>query len=114
MDKLEWWVILPKGKELTHNVFNSNRFRGALMDLKYRSKKDPAISLEDGIRHCLMYAYWCKAEYEIIAHSLFDSEDHKVDVYTQVMLNYDAFYRYCIKNWSHIPTKSYTQQMKEK
>lgn len=117
MNELEWWVILPKetrsGPELFHNIFNSVRFRGALMDMKSRSRRDPKLSIEEELRRALAYAYRAKTEYEIEVHALFNKHEHKIDIYTQVMANYEAFYNYIRENWKHIPAKSYRQQAKE-
>lgn len=116
IDRLEWYVILPRDRDNDnpfYNIFNSNRFRGALMDLKARSKKDPCMSLEDGIRHALQYSFWGRCEYEIDINALFSKEIHKIDVYTQVMLHQVQFYKYVLDNWNHIPAKSYKQQMRE-
>ena len=113
MNELEWWVLLPKGLDVGFNIFNSVRFRGALMDLKSRSKRDQKLSIEEELRRALAYAYRARTEYEIEVHSLFNSHEHKIDVYTQVMLNFEGFYKYIRENWKHIPVKSYRQQAKE-
>ena len=106
IDRLEWYVILP-------NMNMKNRFRGSLMDLKARSKKDGSVSIEDGVQQALRYSFWAKAEYEIIVSALFGKDEHKIDVYTQVMLHFTQFYKYLMDNWNHIPAKSYRQQMRE-
>ena len=116
IDRLEWYVILPnmnKKNDLFFNVFNSNRFRRSLMDLKARAKKDGSVSIEDGVQQALRYSFWAKTEYEIIVTALFGRDDYKIDVYTQVMLHFTQFYKYLRDNWNHIPSKSYKQQAKE-
>lgn len=116
IDRLEWYVILPRdmGKDNPfYNIFNSNRFRGSLMDLKARSKKDGSVSIEDGVQQALRYSFWGRCEYEIEVNALFAKDSHKIDVYTQVMLHFTHFYKYLRDNWNHIPAKSYNQQMRE-
>lgn len=117
IDRLEWFVLLPRtglsGEDSFFNIFNSNRFRGSLMDLKARAKKDGSVSIEDGVQQALRYSFWAKTEYEIEVKALFANHSHKIDVYTQVMLHFPQFYKYLRDNWNHIPSKSYKQQAKE-
>lgn len=110
MNELEWNVILPRPTAFYYNIFNSVRFREALMDLKYRSKKEKMLDLKEELRQILEYCFWCKAEYEVIIKGLFSTEEHKVDVYSQIMPNIDKLYNYLLENWRYIPTKSYKQQ----
>lgn len=52
----------------------------------------------DKIKSLLMYYFWSKCEYEIIISAFPESKDQKekikIDVYEQVMLNWDAFIDY--------------------
>ena len=116
MLKLKWIVILPNQTDniTTYNIFNNLSFMAGLMDLKARFKKDNSIVLKEQIKKLLMYSFWSKAEYEIIIKSLFEKEEHKIDVYEQVMLNYDVFYDYLMNNWKQIPAKTYSQQNKKR
>ena len=116
MLKLKWIVILPNQTYniTTYNIFNNLSFTGGLMDLKARFKKDNSIVLKEQIQRLLKYSFWSKAEYEIIIKSLFEKEEHKIDVYEQVMLNYDVFYDYLMNNWKQIPAKTYRQQNKKR
>lgn len=117
IDRLEWFVLLPRtglsGEDPFFNIFNSNRFRGSLMDLKARSKKDSSVSVEDGVQQALKYSFWARAEYAIEVKALFAKHTHNIDVYTQVMLHFPQFYKYLRDNWNYIPAKSYRQQAKE-
>ena len=116
MLKLKWIVILPNQTYniTTYNIFNSVSFVSGLMDLKARFKKDNSIVLKEQIKKLLMYSFWSKAEYEIMVKLLFGKEEHKIDVYEQVMLNYDVFYDYLMNNWKQIPAKTYRQQNNER
>lgn len=116
MDNLEYYVLLPNinnERDYKFNVFHSSRFLSCLMDLKARAKKDSTINIKEEVKHLLQYRFWSKAEYEIIIKSLFEKEEHKIDVYEQVMLNYDVFYDYLMNNWKQIPAKTYRQQNKK-
>lgn len=113
MDSLEYNVLLPNiNKEIVYkfNLFHSVRFRSCLMDLKARYKKEINIDLREEIRRALAYSYRAKAEYEIMVKCLFGKVEHKIDVYEQVMLNFELFYEYLLTNWSKIPAKTYRQQ----
>ena len=114
MGTLEWNVILPRPTAFYYNIFNSIRFRNALMNLKYTAKKEKMFDLKEGLRQILMYCFWCKAEFEVLIKGLFDSETHKVDVYSQIIPNFDKLHNYILENWKTIPAKSYKQQRREK
>ena len=117
MDNLEYYVLLPNinnERDYKFNVFHSSRFLSCLMDSKARTKKDNTVNIKEEVKHLLQYNFWCKAEYEIIIKSLFEKEEHKIDVYEQVMLNYDVFYDYLMNNWKQIPAKTYRQQNKKR
>ena len=85
----------------THNVFNHWRF------IEYSAKaikknKDDKKSLEEQIRRELMYYYWSKYEWEVIVSPFTsnpkEEEEKKLDVYEQVMLNWNIFFEYF---WEH-------------
>ena len=86
-----------------HNVFNHWKF------IEYSAKhikkyKDNPKALEEQIRRELMYYYWYWSKYEwkvIVAPFTANPKDDecvKVDVYSQVMLNWDRFFEYF---WEH-------------
>lgn len=101
---IEWNVYyynLNKRKIEIHNVFNHWRF------IEYSAKaikkyKDDKKSLEEQIRRELMYYYWSKYEWEVIVAPFTSSpkeeEEKKLDVYEQVMLNWNIFFEYF---WEH-------------
>ena len=52
----------------------------------------------DQLKHILQYYFWGKCEWEIVLnHDNGTNSDRKIDVYEQVMLNWDKFVEYC---WS--------------
>lgn len=100
-----YYYNLNKRKIEIHNVFNHWRF------IEYSAKaikkfKDDTKALEEQIRKELMYYYWSKYEWEVIISSFTanpkDDECVKVDVYSQVMLNWDRFFEYFLAHRKEI------------
>lgn len=101
--KPEWYVFINddfNGKGIgKFNVFNSVKFRKGLLDIKKKLKKGVELDIKQEIKNELMYCFWSKSEYEVLIGPLFNrgiSEWQKVDVYDQVMLNFDKFADYVI------------------
>lgn len=46
------------------------------------------------LRSLLMYYFWCKCEYEILIFPSFGSQGAKVDIFSQVIMNWDHFLSY--------------------
>lgn len=117
MNKLKYCVLLPRGNNKHYNIFNSYKFWCCLMDLKARLKKTKTakeIDIKEEIRLALSYCFCGKVEYEMMAREMFCKECFKIDVYDQVMLNFDMFCTYIIANWRCIPAKTYKQQENER
>ncbi len=101
---IEWNVYYynPNSRKIEiHNVFNHWRF--IEYSAKYIKKyKDDPKALEEQIRKELMYYYWSKYEWEVIVAPFTanprEEEEKKLDVYEQVMLNWDRFFEYF---WEH-------------
>lgn len=97
---MEWYVYrqdLNTNEIETFNVFRHASFsRDVEAELsRAKSKGDFAEKLKSN----LMYYYWCKAEWEVLIRSWCGREKEiKVDVYQQVMLNWDIFLEYV---WAH-------------
>lgn len=81
------------------DIFTHGRFRVDVFDdLKCSGTKD---ELADKLKHTLMYYFWCKSEYEILISPWCGSKTEKpvkIDIYDQVMINWDMFVDYV---WSH-------------
>ena len=99
MSDMEWYVYVEdiNGRRITtYNIFQHGRFMDDVQKIYKRYKNDFDIfSCE--IQKSLHYYFWSKAEWEIILSdwpesSMFQKE--KIDVYDQVMLNWDIFIRY--------------------
>lgn len=53
----------------------------------------------EAVERNLKYYFWSRSEYEIIISGwIKDVGDHKVDVYSQIMLNWDRFIEYLWNN----------------
>ena len=47
------------------------------------------------LKDCLLYYFWAKSEYEIlISPRIGDAKDIKVDIFDQVMINFERFVDY--------------------
>ena len=100
----EWYVYVDdfNKKEIEKfNVFQSLNF---LEGCKRTFKKYKDIDIiEKEIKSWAMYSFWSKCEYEIVLTSLFNSERHKfkdekIDVYDQLLMNWDSFFRYVVEH----------------
>ena len=90
-----------------HNVFDHYRL---LEDCKknYRKNKNDREAFLERLRRDLMYYYWSKCEWEIVIDHWPHRDWHrgdKVDVYDQVMLNWDRFCDYVWANKDEFKTK---------
>lgn len=103
---ITWNVYVENGSRQEIEVYNIFRHHGFLTDCKghliaYLQKQDPTDSdlreLERRIERTLQYYFWSKCEWEVILSGWPPSEkfrEIKIDVYDQVMLNWDVFFRY--------------------
>lgn len=90
---LEWYVYyydINSGQLKTLNIFNHRGFKNAIEEIfkKYYSIEE----FKKAVKSELMYYFWSKAEWEIIISDWFGKQvEKKIDVYDQVMLNWDRF-----------------------
>ena len=79
----------------TFNIFDHYNFnKDVQRDLVQISNKDEFAKV---LKSNLQYYFWCKAEYEIVISPWCggsNTEGIKVDIYTQVMNNWDVFVDY--------------------
>ena len=100
---LEWNVYVSnfnRKKIEVHNVFEHTRFLEDCKAAARKYSKDKAAFAE-AVRKDLMYYYWSKCEWEVIIDHWpprSDVDCIKVDVYDQVVLNWDRFIDYV---WEH-------------
>lgn len=94
---MEWFVFYFSWNERKIkplNIFNHGSFSE---DVKKLLKKDlTREEFNEALRKELLYYFWAKYEYEVMISSLSerDNSDTKVDIYKQVMLNFDRFTDY--------------------
>lgn len=99
---LEWNVLWynPNTRNIEpHNVFNNVTFRNECV--LAAKKIDDEKEFKEEVRHALMYTYWCRCEYEVVISSFpprKDTDASKIDIYDQIMLNFDKFASYCWEN----------------
>lgn len=107
---MEWNVLIGdfnSGEIESYNVFRHSGFvRDVAQTLRKFSASTPwdAEGLENELNRILRYYFWSKCEWEIVVshwppcpkNKKLRSE--KVDVYSQVMLNWDVFYQYLLQH----------------
>lgn len=90
---LEWYVYyydINSGQLKTFNIFNHRGFKNAIEEIfkKYYSIEE----FKKAVKSELMYYFWSKAEWEIVISDWFGKQvEKKIDVYDQVMLNWNRF-----------------------
>lgn len=96
---MEWNVFFNdsnKNKIIEWNVFEHHKFSEEVKEIKNRN-----ISKEEFnkiMQRIVLYYFWSKCEYEIILSPWTGrADDIKIDVYDQIMMNFDRFVDYC---WS--------------
>ena len=97
-NKLEWNVYVGdfNAKQIkVHNVFNHHRL---MQDIEKKIKKIKEYDeFCEALHKDLRYYYWSKCEWEVLISEFVGSKDSKplkIDVYDQIMLNKDEFFRY--------------------
>lgn len=93
---IKWYVYYHDSnaqKIIKWNVFNHGKFReevNKLLNTKLNKKE-----FSEKLRKELMFYMWSKCEYEIIISPWTGQiENIKVDVYDQIMMNWDRFVDY--------------------
>lgn len=110
---MEWNVYYYNMNTQRITVYNIFEHGGFLKDVtKYLKKCTDTEDFAENLKKSLMYYFWSKSEYEIIISAWCGGngkEATKVDIYSQVMLNWDTFVAYA---WSF--KRKPKQQSKEK
>lgn len=103
--KLEWNVFyhsINKNEITTFNIFRHGGFYDDVQkSLKKFTSKD---MFAEELRRDLSYYFRCRSEYEIIISPWCgsrDTKDVKVDIYTQVMNNFNIFCDYVWNSKKH-------------
>lgn len=100
---LTWNVIYGNFNSREIEIYNIFRHWAFKQDCVKAAKKfmDNKESFADEVRKSLMYYFWSKCEWEVIVQHWPNNErfhDKKIDVYSQVMMNWDIFIDYL---WEH-------------
>lgn len=80
---------------VSYNVFNHGGIRKDIHQAVKKGKTKEEFA--DILRDSLMYYYWSKAEWEIVIYPWCggqNTKEIKVDVFDQVMMNWDLFLEY--------------------
>lgn len=94
---IEWYVYYHdsnKQEIIKWNIFNHGSFKKEVdVLLKEKIDKD---DFSEKLKKEAMYYFWSKCEYEIILSPWAGrADDIKIDVYDQIMMNFDRFVDYC-------------------
>ena len=100
-----WNVFVEdfNGKEIKiFNVFHSHRFiDGCKKAVKQYKKDKDIVKFEDEIRSWAIYSFAYKCEYEVLITGWIKQDaQKKIDVYEQLKLNWDSFFKYIVDNIS--------------
>ena len=93
---LEWYVYVYNVNLRSiekYNIFNHRKFKKDIIEILSKDYKDNIFETE--VKSTLMYYYWSKCEWETEIGSWIDKERKvKIDVYEQVLINWDHFIKY--------------------
>lgn len=94
----EWYVYTEDYNANTIKKFNVFYSINFLDGCKRTFKKYKDIKkIEEEIKAWARYSFWSKCEYEVVLNAFTnksDFQDVKIDVYDQLMLNWDSFFQY--------------------
>jgi len=99
MREMHWYVYRENfnGKKIeTYDIFS----HGGFMDdvrTAYKKHKHDHDAFCESVRKSLGYYFWGKCEHEVLVASWISADyvkPKKIDVYNQVMLNWDVFIEY--------------------
>ena len=98
MINIEWYVYyydVNRKKINTYNIFEHSSFKKEFSVLLQCDLTKEVFA--DQLRHILMYYFWSKCEWETVLKPWVGDMNigKKIDVYDQIMLNWDKFVDYC-------------------
>lgn len=100
MNKLSWNVVrydFNKKDFVSYNVLNSR----IVEEIKKRTKNiNNKLDFAEEVRRICQYYFWSKCEWEIVIQEWtgHNPKEKKVDVYDQLLLNWDRFIDYVWDN----------------
>lgn len=80
----------------TFNVFKSKKFRDELISLvKIEDPYCYEFDFKEELKRAAQYCFWAKCEYEVeVSDWTKNEKGQKVDIFQQLMMNWDNFYQY--------------------
>jgi len=101
--ELVWNVYIEDFNSKSIDIYNIFRHAGFYNDVKKYTRKcrDDRNGFAEEIKRSLMYYFWSKCEWEVILSGWPPRDDfhaEKIDVYAQVMMNWDRFMDYLWEN----------------
>jgi hypothetical protein len=99
----QWNVFLADwngNKVVSYNIFRHTKFKNEC-DVAWKKCHNNKSLFGELVERSLMYYFWSKCEWEILIYDFPYNENFKpskVDVYDQVILNWDRFIEYL---WRH-------------
>lgn len=98
VEKLQWNVLYHSINKRTVMSLNIFKHSGFVNDIcKISENCDSKNYFEEEICKSLQYYYWCKAEWEVLIYPWCGGSDDngiKIDVFTQIVLNWTQFIEY--------------------
>ena len=95
---IEWYVYYHDSntqKIIKYNIFNHGTFTKEMNEIKKKTSTKEEFA--EKLDHMMRYYFWSKCEYEIILSPWTGrADDIKIDVYDQIMMNFDRFVDYCL------------------
>ena len=85
-----------------YNVLNDGFVNGLMERLPKKKSEVTYEVFKENLRSELMYKYWFKYEWKVVLSEFSPrkngEEERKVDIYQQVMLNFEIFCKYAYDN----------------
>ena len=81
-----------------YNVFNHYSFSKEVDKLLHKTSLSKE-EFQDKLHSSLMYYFWGRSEYEVVIYPWCgggEKESKKIDVYAQIMMNWDKFVEYVL------------------
>lgn len=100
-DNLKFYVLngdFNKGSVEYFNIFNSSKVHDSILELL--ADYTDYSTFREKLRSLFMWAFWSKAEYEILVKELFGDNEYKIDVFYQIEPNLDIIAHYILDTFN--------------
>ena len=98
---LTWRVFkIINNRVVAYNIFEHCDFNNEIVDLLtlVENKEIDFPRFRSAVKNSLIYYFWCKYEHEVSISKPFKlMSGEKVDIYSQVVMNFDNFVHYLWK-----------------